>query len=124
MYGLARDERNITWLEVVAISKYHNHDFKDAIESFDRMFEVLVAQELGIPSMQKVIKAISCIDAILSVIGVNLFSYELERKALETKCKGLVLLEEYEEIAGIHIRLRDLNESLGSGCGVLKEASL
>lgn len=39
MYGLVRDESNIAWLEVSAMSNYRNHDFKEAIESFDRMFE-------------------------------------------------------------------------------------
>ncbi|ACP54026.1 Unknown (plasmid) [Rickettsia africae ESF-5] len=123
MYGLVRDERNITWLEVAGTSHYRNHDFKEAIESFDRMFEVLKHEKLGIPSMQKVIKAISCIDVILSVIGVNLFSIELEYKALKTKCKGLILLEEYEEIAGIHLRLNALNESLKGSFVELKEVS-
>ena len=123
MYGLVRDERGIAWLEVSAMSNYRNHDFKEAIESFDRMFEVLGAQKLDIAAMQKVINAVCRIDAILSTIGVNLFSYELEYMALKTKCKGLLLLEEYEEIAGIHLRLKALNESLTNHFVELKEAS-
>ena len=48
MYGLASDERGIAWLEVSAMSNYRNYDFKEAIESFNRMFEVLKHEKLGI----------------------------------------------------------------------------
>lgn len=111
MYRLVRDEGDITWLEVSAISNYRNHDYKKALESFDSMFEILKKTRLDVPSMKKVIKAVSRIDEILDIIGVNLFSYKLERKALKTKCNGLILLEEYEEIAEIHSRLISLNEA-------------
>ena len=123
MYGLVIDERNITWLEVAGISNYRNHDFKEAVESFDRMFEILNQSRLDIAAMQKVINAVCRIDEILSIIGVNLFSYELEYEALKTKCKGLLLLEEYEEVADIHLRLKALNESLNGSFVELKEAS-
>lgn len=125
MYGLASDARDIAWLEIAGTSNYRNYDYKEAIESFDRMFEVLLRHEkLDIADMQKVIKAVCRIDEILKTIGVNLFSYELERQALEAKCKGLAFLEEYEEIADIHLRLKALDASERGSFVELKEAKL
>ncbi|MGU9986767.1 MULTISPECIES: hypothetical protein [unclassified Rickettsia] len=123
MYGLEGDARDIAWLEIAGMSKYRNYDYKEAIESFDVMFDELSKIKLDIAAMQKVIKAVCRIDEILKTIGVNLFSYELERQALEAKCKGLALLEEYEEISEIQLRLCTLNKSLNGSSGSLKEVS-
>lgn len=112
MYGLTRDARDIAWLEIAGMSNYRNYDYKEAIESFDLMFDELEHRhELDIEEMQKVIKAVCRIDEILKTIGVNLFSYELERQALKAKCKGLALLEEYEEMKEINLRLKGLDAS-------------
>lgn len=124
MYGLARDARDIAWLEIAGISNYRNYDYKEAIESFDLMFDELEHRyELDIAAMQKVIKAVCRIDEILKTIGVNLFSYELERLALKAKCKGLALLEEYEEVSEMQLRLKTLNASVNGSFVELKEAS-
>lgn len=124
MNGLVGDARDIAWLEMAGTSNYRNYDYKEAIESFDLMFDELEHRhELDIAEMQKVIKAVCRIDEILNTIGVNLFSYELERQALETKCKGLALLEEYEEIADIHLRLKALDASESGSFVELQEAS-
>ncbi len=124
MYGLASDARDIAWLEIAGISNYHNYDYKEAIESFNLMFDELEHRyELDIAAMQKVIKAVCRIDEILKTIGVNLFSYELERLALKAKCKGLALLEENEEILEVNLRLEALNRSLTGHLVELNEAS-
>ena len=79
--------------------------------------------ELDIAAMQKVIKAVCRIDEILKTIVVNLFSYELELLALQVKCKGLALLEEYEEASEMQLRLRTLDASESGSFVELKEAS-
>lgn len=124
MNGLVGDARDIAWLEIAGTSNYRNYDYKEAIESFDLMFDELEHRyELDIAAMQKVIKAVCRIDEMLKTIGVNLFSYELERLALKAKCKGLALLEEYEEISEVNLRLEALDRSLKVSFGFLKEAS-
>ncbi|MGI4753263.1 MAG: hypothetical protein ACRYE8_06025 [Janthinobacterium lividum] len=124
MYELEGDARDIAWLEIAGISNYRNYDYKEALESFDLMFdEVEHRYELDIAAMQKVIKAVCRIDEILKTIGVNLFSYELELLALKAKCKGLALLEENTEISEMQLRIKTLNESLNGSFGFLREAS-